>query len=514
MNPQLSRAEAVAVKDSKIIAVGKNSDVENLGRKGFRVINLEGRTVLPGLTDCHTHILSFAHGLGRVDLHGIDSSEEILSAIESFCRRLKPDEWLLGAGWDKNVIEDQSIFGKQVLDEIWPQAPAALQSKDQHVLWVNSKALRFAGIDKTTHDPRGGKIDKDPSTGEPTGILKEKACSLVWDELPPRTTSTSEMLLKEAMKIANSYGLTGVQNHDDPDAFELFERLQSDGALTLRAAFWIPIDRLDSAISQGLTSGSGNDLVKFGGVKMYADGSLGSQTALMFESFEGGDDNLGVEATSQEELTERSIEASRAGMGVAIHAIGDRAVHQSLNAVEEAIRKNPGQTGLRHRIEHVQLLHPDDIGRFQKLGVIASVQPVHAPADIDIAERYWGKRSRFAYAFKSLLDSGAKVVFGSDAPIETINPWMGMHAAACRKRIGDQESWHPEEKVSLVDAISGFTCWSSYASYEEGLKGSIEAGKLADIMILSQDVFKIRPEEIPNTKVECTILGGRIVHEA
>jgi predicted amidohydrolase YtcJ len=514
MNPQLSKAEAVAVRDSKIVAVGRNSDVENLGKRNFRVIDLEGKTVLPGLTDCHTHILSFAQGLGRVDLHGIDSAEEILSAIESFSRRLKPDEWFLGAGWDKNIIEDQSIFSRQTLDKIWPHSPAALQSKDQHVLWVNSKALEFAGIKKTANDPRGGKIEKDRNTGEPTGILKEKACNLVWDKLPPRTTSTSEKLLKEAMQIANSYGLTGVQNHDDPDAFELFRKLQSDGALTLRAAFWIPIDRLDSAISLGLTSGSGNDFVRFGGVKMYADGSLGSQTALMFESFEGCEDNLGVEATPQEELAENSIKASRAKMSVAIHAIGDRAVHQSLNAIEETMRQNPGQTGLRHRIEHVQLLHPDDIGRFQKIGVIASVQPVHAPADIDIAEKYWGKRSRFAYAFKSLLDSGAKVVFGSDAPIETINPWMGIHAAVCRKRLGDQESWHPEEKVSIFDAISGFTRWSSYASYEEGLKGSIEVGKLADMIVLSRDVFKIRLEEIPNTKVECTILGGRIVHQA
>ena len=513
MNPQLSRAEAVAVRDSKIIAVGKSSDVENLGRKNFRVVDLEGKTVLPGLTDCHTHILSFAHGLERVDLHGIDSSEEILSTIQSFSERLKPDEWLLGAGWDKNIVGDQSIFSKQVLDEIWPQAPAALQSKDQHVLWVNSKALRFAGINKTTSDPRGGKIDKDRSTGEPTGILKEKACNLVWDKVPPRTRANSEKLLREAMKIANSYGLTGVQNHDDPGAFELFGKLHSDGVLTLRAAFWIPIERLDSAMSLGLTSGSGNDFVRFGGVKMYADGSLGSQTALMFESFEGCDGNLGVEATSREELAEKSIKASRAKMSVAIHAIGDRAVHQSLSAIEETVRQNPEQTGLRHRIEHVQLLHPDDIRRFQKLGVIASVQPVHAPADIDIAERYWGKRSKLAYAFKTLLDSGAKVVFGSDAPIETLNPWMGIHAAVCRKRIGDEESWHPEEKVSLLDAISGFTCWASYASYEEDLKGSIEVGKLADMIVLSQDVFKIRPEEIPNTKVECTILGGRIVHE-
>jgi predicted amidohydrolase YtcJ len=321
-------------------------------------------------------------------------------------------------------------------------------------------------------------------------------------------------VLKEAMRIAHSYGLTGIQNHDDPGAFDLFGQLHKDAVLTLRASFWIPIQELDSATSSGLVSGIGNEYVRFGGLKMYADGSLGSQTALMFEPFEGSDRNFGVEATSQKELTQKSVRGGQAGIGTAIHAIGDRAVHQSLNAIEESIRQNRGENRLRHRIEHVQLLHPNDIQRFQKLGVIASVQPVHTPADIDIAERYWGKRCKLAYAFKTLLDSGARVVFGSDAPIETLNPWMGLHAAVCRKRIGDEESWYPEEKVSLSDALSAFTRWAAYASYEEDVKGSIEVGKLADLIVLSQDVFKVKPEEIPNTKIEYTILGGRIVYEA
>jgi predicted amidohydrolase YtcJ len=514
MHPDLPRAEAVATQDSKIIAVGRNPDVENLGRRKFRVIDLQGKTVLPGLTDCHTHFLSFAHSRKRVNLHGMSSFLDVLLHIMAFQQDLEPKEWLVGGGWDKNIIGDREPFTKETLDDACPRHPAALQSKDHHVLWVNSKALKLAGIDKTTDDPRGGSIERDQRTGEATGILKENACNLVWERVPKPDSATSKELLKDAMKVANRYGLTGVQNHDDPGAFELFRDLHSDGALTLRAAFWIPIERLDSAIGLGLTSGSGGDFVKFGGVKMYADGSLGSQTALMFEPFEGGGGNLGVEATSQEELAENSIKAGRAKVSVAIHAIGDRAVHQSLDAIEETIRQNPEQTGLRHRIEHVQLLHPGDIQRFRKLGIIASVQPVHAPADIDIAERYWGKRSMFAYAFKTLLDSGAKVVFGSDAPIETLNPWMGIHAAVCRKRIGDEESWHPKEKVSVFEAVSAFTNWASYASYEENLKGSIEVGKLADMIVLSQDVFKIRPEEIPNTKVECTILGGRIVHQS
>lgn len=513
MNPQLPKAEAVAVRDSRIIAVGKNPDVENLCGKDTLVINLEGKTVIPGLIDSHTHFLSFAYGLARVNLHGITSVERLITTIKSFCRRLRPDDWLLGAGWDKNVLGDESIFTRRILDEIWPEGSAALQSKDQHVLWVNSKALEAVGIDASTSDPPGGMIDRDPKTGEPTGILKEKACSLVWDRIPRRSVNASRELAKEAMKTVNSYGLTGIQNHDDPGAFELFRQLQADGELTLRAAFWVPIQDLDSVINQGLTSGFGTDFVRFGGVKMYADGSLGSQTALMFEPFEGSDDNFGIEATSQDELTENSIRACRAKIGVAIHAIGDRAVHQSLNAIEESIRRTGQESRLRHRIEHVQLLHPEDVERFAKLGVIASVQPVHGPADIDIAEKYWGKRARLAYAFRTLLKTGARVAFGSDAPIESIDPRKGIHAAVCRKRIGAGESWYSEEKLAVIEAVSGFTRWAAYASYEENLKGTIEKGKLADMVVLSQDIFRIDPDEIPDTQVEMTILGGRVVFE-
>jgi hypothetical protein len=513
MDPKLPLAQAVAVKDSKIVAVGRNSEVENLGKGDFKIINLEGKTVIPGLTDCHTHFLSFAHGLRWVNLHEISSVDQILSTIKSFSKKLGPDEWLVGGGWDKNILGDESVFTRHVLDKIRPQSPVALQSKDHHVLWVNSRALEAVRINKSTEDPQGGKIERDANTGELTGILKEKACNLVWEKVPLPSLTVSKEVLKEAMKIANSYGLTGIQNHDDPGAYGLFQQLKSGGELTLRAAFWIPIQDLDSAIILGLNSGSGNDFIKFGGVKMYADGSLGSQTALMLEPYEGSDNDFGIEATSQEELKENSIKASRAGMGVAIHAIGDRAVRQSLNAIEQSLQQTGAEGRLRHRIEHVQILHPQDKERFAKLGIIASVQPVHAPADIDIANRYWGKRARFAYAFKTLLKNGARVVFGSDAPIETLDPRRGIHAAVCRKRVGSEESWYPEEKLTVTEAVSGFTCWASYASYEENLKGSIEVGKLADMVVISKDVFRIDPDEIPDIRVELTILGGRIVFQ-
>jgi len=514
MNPRLPEAEAVAIRDSKIVAVGRNSEVENVGRKNFKVMNLEGKTVIPGLIDCHAHLLSFAYSLKRVNLEGIDSFDEALSVIKSFSGKLKSDEWLLGGGWDKNILGEETLFTRKILDEISPRNPVALQSKDHHLLWVNSKALQIARIDRTTPDPAGGRIERDEKTGEPTGILKENACHLVWEKIPPPSPITSKKLLGEALKIASSLGLTGIHDFEDHEAFELFQQLQREGQLPLRVCFWIPDQNLDSAISLGIRSGFGNENLRFGGVKLFSDGTLGSQTALMFEPYEGGKDNYGIEVTSQKELIRMVEKAHRAGISVAIHSIGDRGVHQALNAIEYPLQRYGKGHRLRHRIEHAQLLHPQDIGRFKKLEVIASVQPAHAPSDRDIAKRYWGKRCKLAYAYHTLLKSGARVVFGSDVPIETFDPLKGIHAAVTRQRVGEKESWYPEERVNMVQAILSYTLWASYASYEEDIKGSIQVGKLADLVILSRDIFEVNPEQLPQTRVECTILGGEITFQA
>lgn len=514
MNPELPIAEAVAIIDSKIVAVGKSSDVENLSRRNFQVIDLEGKTVIPGLIDCHTHFLSFAYSLHRVNLQGFSSFEKLLSAVRSFSRKLKPDEWLVGDGWDKNILGDQSLFTKETLDNLWPEAPALLQSKDHHLLWVNSKTLKAAGIDENTDDPPGGRIERDPLNREATGLLKENACNLVWDRVPSLPTTTSERLLREAMKIANSYGLTGIHDFEGQRAFDLFRQMAADNELTLRVAYWIPDGDLDSAMNLGTRSGFGDEAVRFGGVKLYCDGTLGSQTASMFEPYEGSADNCGICVTPQEQLTEIARKASQAGISVAIHAIGDKAVHQALNAIEASAPENIKENRLRHRIEHIQLLHSPDVERFKKLRVIASVQPVHAPSDRDVAEKYWGKRCKLAYAYQTLRKSGAQVVFGSDVPIETLNPWSGIYAAVTRKKTNEDESWYPKEKLGLAEAVSAYTRWASYASYEENVKGSIQIGKLGDMVILSQDVFEIEPERLPETKAECTILGGKIAFQA
>ena len=512
MDPKLPQAEAVAIRDHKIIAVGKNADVENLGRANFQVLNLEGKTVIPGLIDGHTHFLSFAYRLRKANLEGISSFDEILSVIDDFCRKLKPGEWVVGDGWDKNLLGNESVFTKERLDEICPQNPVALQSKDHHILWVNSIALELAGVDRYSEDSPGGRIEKDLRTKEPTGILKENAIGLVWDKVPSLSTQVCKELFGKALKIANSYGLTGIQNFEDQEAFHLFQGFWLDESLTLRVCCWIPEEDLDSAICLGLGSSFGNEYLRFGGVKIYCDGTLGSQTALMFEPYEGSNDNFGIEVTSLEELTEITQKASYAGISVSIHAIGDKGVHNALNAIESSVQSSGAENRLRHRIEHIQLLHPKDVERFRKLNIIASVQPVHAPSDRQVAEKYWGSRCNRAYPYKTLLSTGTHLTFGSDAPIESLNPLIGIYAAVLRKKVSEKESWNPKEKVSVAEAVHAYTQGASYASYEENIKGSIRVGKLGDLVILSQDIFEIEPERIYDTKVEYTILGGKIVY--
>jgi len=516
MNRKQPKASAVAVGDSKIIAVGKTSDVENLGKRSFKVINLHGKTVIPGFIDCHTHFLSFALSLGQVNLDQIRSFDQVLSEIKTFAKRLRPKEWLLGRGWDKNILKKGGTFNKEVLDKICPKNPVVLRSKDHHLLWVNSLALKMAGIDKYKEDPPGGEIERDPVSHEPTGILKENACELVWKKIPSPLPEKHRRLLKEAMKKANSFGLTGIHNFEERKSVFLFQQFLKDDELSLRVCFWISKEDLNSAINLGLRSGFGNENIMFGGVKLYSDGALGSQTALMFEPYENSQNNFGIEVTLQDQLTEWVKKASQGEISVAIHAIGDKGVHQALNAIEHAKNKN-----LRHRIEHIQLLHPQDLKRFSKLGVIASVQPYHAPSDRNIADRYWGKREGLRYPYKSLLNHHAKLVFGSDLPIETMDPLKIIHAAVTRKKEGERRTvrlrspssraWYPQECLSVSEAIFAYTQGASYASYEEKIKGSIEIGKLADMVVLSKDIFEVNPEKILDTKVESTILGGEIV---
>jgi len=470
---------------------------------------------VPGLTDSHIHFVEYALRLTRLDLSGIVSRAETVRRVAERARIARPGEWLLGGGWDRNLWEDPSFPTKEALDSVAPHNPVALSSKDGHSLWANSLALARAGVSAETPSPAGGEIERQPGTGVPTGILKERARRLVTNVIEKPGLEAIQAALKVAVANAQRAGLTGIHDCEDERAFAAFQELSNKGELGLRVLMHIPVKNLDDAIGLGLRTGFGNEKLRVGGVKMFADGALGSRTAAMLAPYQDEPLNLGIGVTSKEEMRELVSKASRAGISAAIHAIGDRANRDVLDVLEESRQSGQGM-GLRHRIEHVQLLHPADVPRLAKLGIIASMQPVHATSDMDMVERHWGEeRGRGAYAWRSLLDAGTLLAFGSDCPVESLDPLAGIHAAVTRRRADGTpgpEGWHPEQRVTVQDAVRAYTLGAAYASGEEREKGSITPGKLADLVVLSRDIFVVPAMSILGTEVEATILGGQFVY--
>jgi predicted amidohydrolase YtcJ len=391
------------------------------------------------------------------------------------------------------------------LDAVAPNHPVALWSKDGHTLWLNSLALKELGINSFTPDPPGGVIERD-ELGQPTGILKEKAAELV----KQRVEASSPLLqrsVEEAMESLLRKGLVGLHNCEDERALSLLQSLKSQGKLKMRILHHIPAENLEAAIKLGIKSGFGDEYLRIGGVKIFADGTLGSRTAAMLEPYLGEPENLGILTITPEELEELVLKAGEAGLSVAVHAIGDRANRVVLDALEKAPR-------LRHRIEHVQLLTPQDLPRLAKLGVVASMQPIHATSDMEMAERYWGKeRCRWAYAWRSLLEAGTILAFGSDCPVEPPDPLLGIYAAVTRRRLDGSpgpEGWFPEQRLTVEEAIRAYTWGNAFAAVEEKSRGTLAPGFLADITILSDDIFRTAPEKIPAIEVLGTIIGGEI----
>jgi len=515
MDQARPHVQAVAIVGNRIAAVGDDTQILCLLAPGGETIDLGGRTVVPGLTDCHVHFVEYALRLTRIDLSGIVSRAEAVRLVAERARTARPGEWVLGGGWDRNLWDDTGFPAREDLDSVVRHNPVALGSKDGHSLWTNSLALARAGITAETHSPSGGEIEHQPGTGEPTGILKENAEDLIRSVIEKPSLEAIESALKVAMANAQRAGLTGIHDCEDELAFAAFQELSKNGELGLRVLMHVPARNLDDAIGLGLRTGFGGEKLRVGGVKMFADGALGSRTAAMLAPYQDEPLNLGIAVTSKEEMRELVSKASRAGISAAIHAIGDRANRDVLDILEESRQSGQGMH-LRHRIEHVQLLHPTDIPRLAKLGIIASMQPVHATSDMDMVEHHWGEeRGRGAYAWRSLLNSGAELVFGSDCPVEPLDPLAGIHAAATRRRADGSpgpEGWHPGERITVEDAVRAYTSGAAYASGEEREKGSITPGKLADLVVLSQDIFVAPAMSILETEVEATLLDGQFVY--
>lgn len=504
-NPREPWAESIVIQNGRIAWVGNGRPPAPT----TQAIDLQGQLVLPGLVDAHVHFLWYCLGLDNVRMVGVESLDQALGMVHERVSASKPGEWIIGDSFNHNVWGMDREPNRYDLDRVSPHNPVFISSKCGHTAWVNTMALELAGIDATTPNPEGSRIDRDQN-GDPTGLLREGAQGLVGRVIPEPDPARARALLKRGIGIAHSLGLTGIHNCEESDSLRLFGELARSGELNFRVVQHIPARDLEQAIALGITSGLGGEWVRFGSVKVFVDGALGSQTALMFAPYEGAE-NMGIQTMKEEDLTSLVLKAATAGISSAIHAIGDKANNMVLNMYEQALRD--GDASLRHRIEHAQLLTGEDIPRFGRYRIIASVQPAHILGDIDLVHKYWGRRGRYAYAFRSLLDSGAVLAFGSDCPVESIDPILGIHAAVTRQRPGGYPTagFYPEERLSVSEAVKGYTYGPAYAGYQENLFGTLEVGKMGDLTILADDIFTMPPEDIYSARVRMTVVGGRIV---
>jgi predicted amidohydrolase YtcJ len=508
-------AETLAISGERIIYSGENVIARGYVSKETEDIDLKGRLVLPGFNDAHLHFLGGGLNFLRVDLRDCKSFEEIGERVKEKVNKMKPGSWILGRGWDHTLFNQGKWPDKTFLDKITPQNPVYLKRIDGHVGWANSLVLQMSKIDRNSSFPEGGAIIKDAHTGEPTGILLENAMQLVEGIIPKPSFDEQTLAIKEAMREVNRFGITSIQDNSDLEVIEVYKKLLEKGELKVRVSEWLPLElvKKPEELKQIVQSfPEQTNLLRPGLLKIMADGTLGSRTAFLFESYSDEPGKSGVLLHEEEELEELVSLADKSGFQVGIHAIGDRANHTVLNVYEKIQKLNPVRER-RHRIEHCSVLREVDIPRFAKSGTVASVQPGFWSSDKKWLEQRLGKeRMKGAYAFKSLMDSGTVLAFGTDWPVESLNPMLGIYSAVTRD-VGAYCNT-PLQKLTVEQAVRAYTLGSAYAEFQEKEKGSLEVGKLADMMVLSNDIFSIQPEKIKDIEVEMTILGGKVVYNS
>lgn len=511
-NPAQPFATALAIENGRILATGSDVDVLALASSHTAKEDLHGLTLWPGLTDAHLHLEHYAFALDRVDCE-VATKEECLLRVAERAKRAAAQEWILGHGFDQNRWSGG--YGSAAdLDAASGGRPVYITAKSLHAGWASLAALRMAGIDRDTSDPEGGKILRD-ARGEPTGILLENAVALVESILPVLNERVTADVIGRAQARLWSMGITGVHDFDRRRCFQALQLLDQEDRLRLRVVKSIPVDLLDEAVALGLRSGFGGEFLRIGSVKMFADGALGPQTAAMLQPYENSSES-GVLLLDGEHIFETGQKAAGSGLSLAVHAIGDRANHEMLAgyAMLRAFEAQNRLPHLRHRIEHVQLLHADDLRRLSDLDIIASVQPIHAISDIDIANRHWGDRSQYAYPFHALLEAGTKIAFGSDAPVESPNPFIGLHAAVNRTRPNgypQPQGWHPEQRISLDQALAGYTTGPAFAAGLENRLGQLRPGYYADLIVLPVDPFDIPPDTLHSLQPGAAMVAGEWV---
>ena len=498
----LPSVQAIALYGDRIVAVGSNHEISMLASPDTTRIDVKGSTVLPGFIDCHVHLIEYGLSLSNLDLRNVGSIEELKKLVSARAR--EASSWVLGLGWDQEKFSEKRYPNRHDLDVASPDKPVMLRRVCGHICVVNSKALQIAQVDSKTPDSEGGVIDRD-AAGEPTGILRERAVELVERRIPVPTVEEYENAILAACRKAAEAGLTSVHCILSSEVeLKALLKLRREGRLPIRFYVLVPASNLRTAKQLGLSTGFGDEWVRLGSVKIFTDGSLGARTAALDAPYNDDPMNSGVIIYGQEQLDEIVAEAQGSDFQVAVHAIGDRAIGMSLEAVGKAVSGAPRKQ-LRHRIEHASVLNPELIKRLRESGLIVTVQPHFVVSDFWVNQRLGPSRARFTYPFKSLLHAGLIVVGASDCPVEPLAPLLGIAAAVNRRG--------PEALVA-EDAVALYTRNAAYASFEENLKGTIAPGKYADLVVLEEDPRKARPSEIGGITVLMTMVGGRIAYRS
>lgn len=518
MDSRAPSAEAVAVLGGRVLAVGSSGEIRRLAGKGTRVIDARGALVLPGFNDSHVHFLSGGFQLSSVDLRDAPTPQEFAERIRRFASKLPEGRWVVGGDWDHERWPGSPLPTKELIDSFTQNRAVFVSRLDGHMGLANSYALKLAGVTRETPDPPGGLIVRDPKTGEPTGILKDAAQSFVWKVFPEPSFEEKLEAARAATAHAAAHGVTSVQDMSAGNDVGVYQTLLERGELKTRVYAVSPLPDWERLGRVGVRRAFGGDMLRIGGLKGFADGSLGSTTALFFDPYLDAPDTSGLpgdEMFPEGAMLGRVKAADAAGLQVMIHAIGDKANDSILNIYEQVSKEN-GERDRRFRIEHAQHLRAQDIARFGRDRVVASMQPYHCIDDGRWAEKRIGPaRAKGTYAFRTLLDTGAVLAFGSDWSVAPLDPVLGIYAAATRRTLDGKNpgGWVPEQKITVEEAVRAYTFGSAYAEFAENVKGSITPGKLADLVMLSQDIFRIDPAEIEKVRVTMTVTGGKVVYE-
>lgn len=523
-------AQAMAIKDGRVLLVGDENDVIKAKGPATVVVDLKGHFVMPGFNDAHMHLANAGFKKLTVDLTGVHSLEEFRARIRSRVETAEINEWIVGSGWDETLWPVKELPTRWDIDEVTNDHPVYMERIDGHVGVVNTLAIKMARVTLATKDPEGGQIGRDVS-GQPNGILRETAKELVTSIIPPPSDDKRLRAIQTALQDIARAGVTSVQDYSDSSSadenwkdFQTFEQLERDGKLTARISEWLPFDEPVEVLQQHRAAHSQSDpMLHSGMLKAYMDGSLGSHSAAMLQPYSDDPKNSGLPRYEQAKLNQMATERLEAGFQLGFHAIGDRAAEMALYAFEQAeaaakakgVRGQDGTQNYRLRIEHAQVTNALQVARFRELHVIASMQPCHLLTDMHWALARLGPvRAAHSYAWAEFLNHGVMLAFGTDYPVEPVDPFRGLYAAVTRKSEDGKQEYYPQQKLTIEQAIAAYTTGSAYAEFAEKEKGTLAPGKLADFVVLDRDITAIAPEKILGTRVLQTVVGGKTVYEA